>query len=151
MKQKYLVLILLIPLSTCFKVPKELQNICPQGCKKYYKCDAIQKKCVFKGFFPVYPIELFEVFVLGASSAIANSCGIGGGTVYSSFIIGIQEFEPSQAFPTANCLILSCGLVTFFSRVFDKIQNPSNQFVDYEIASILGPAIILGAKLGAIK
>ena len=42
------------------------------------------------------------------SSALATACGIGGGTVYSSIMLGVQEFEPSEAFPISNCLILIC-------------------------------------------
>ena len=84
------------------------------------------------------------------SSALATACGIGGGTVYSSLLLGVQEFEPLEAFPVSNVLILSCGLVTFFACVLDKYKNPKNKFVHYDIAVLVGPSMLLGAKFGTI-
>lgn len=84
------------------------------------------------------------------SSALATACGIGGGTVYSALLLGVQEFEPLEAFPISNVLILSCGLVTFFACVLDKYKNPKNKFVHYDIAVLVGPSMLLGAKFGTI-
>ena len=84
------------------------------------------------------------------SSSLATSCGIGGGTVYSSMILGVEEFEPSEAFPIANFLILLCGLITFTSFAMDKYEHPKNIFVHYDIATVFGPSMLLGAKFGTI-
>ena len=134
----------------CFEVPPHLKQVCPQGCKRYFYCDEVQKKCVYKGFFPIYKLEFLEIVVLMTSSSLATSCGIGGGTVYSSMILGVEEFEPSEAFPIANFLILLCGLVTFTSFAMDKYEHPKNIFVHYDIAVVFGPAMLLGAKFGTI-
>ena len=153
MSKKFLSMIiipfLLYQIST-FPVPKELQKYCPNGCKYYYNCDPVQKKCVYKGFFPIYPLELIELCAMMISSALATACGIGGGTVYSSIMLGVQEFEPSEAFPISNCLILICGLVTYISFVLDKYDHPKTKFVDYDIAAIFAPSMLLGAKFGTI-
>lgn len=93
---------------------------------------------------------MFEVLLLCISSALATACGIGGGTVYSAMLLGVQEFEPLEAFPISNCLILSCGLVTYLACVLDKFKNPKNKFVDYDMAIIFGPSMLLGAKFGTI-
>ena len=134
----------------CFEVPPNLKAICPQGCKRYYYCDEVQKKCVFKGFFPVYPLELIEIIILMISSSLATSCGIGGGTIYSSMILGVEEFEPNEAFPISNFLILLCGFVTFISFAKDKYEHPKNIFVHYDIAVVFGPSMLIGAKFGTI-
>lgn len=84
------------------------------------------------------------------SSALATSCGIGGGAVYSALILGVQEFEPSEAFPVSNFLILFCGLVTFSAFVMDKYKNPKNKFIVYDLAVIFGPPMLLGTKFGTI-
>lgn len=148
--KKLLLTLALFFVANCFEVPPELSSVCPKGCKRYYRCDPVEQKCVYKGFFPVYPLEIVEIICLSISSALATACGIGGGTVYSSFILGVQEFEPNEAFPISNCLILTCGLVTFFACVIDKNKHPKNKFVDYDIAIIFGPAMILGSKFGTI-
>ena len=133
-----------------FEVPNELKDVCPNGCKRYFYCDEKAKKCAFKGFFPLYPLELLELFILMISSSLATSCGIGGGTVYSSMILGVEELEPSQAFPVSNFLILFCGLVTFISFTLDKYQHPKNLFIHYDIATIFAPSMLVGAKFGTI-
>jgi len=132
------------------EVPDRLKDVCPKGCKSYFYCDEKAKKCVFKGFFPLYPLELIELFVLMISSSLATSCGIGGGTVYSSMILGVEELEPSQAFPVSNFLILFCGLVTFISFTLDKYQHPKNLFIHYDVATIFSPSMLVGAKFGTI-
>ena len=145
-----LFLIILISGTFEFPVPKELQQFCPHGCKYYYNCDPIKKRCIYKGFFPIYPLELIELCAMMISSALATACGIGGGTVYSSIILGVQEFEPSEAFPISNCLILICGFVTYISCVLDKYEHPKSTFVEYDIAIIFAPSMLLGAKFGTI-
>lgn len=148
-KTIYFFLILFIGLN-CFEVPPHLKSVCPAGCKRYFYCDEQQKKCVYKGFFPIYRLEFLEIIILMTSSSLATSCGIGGGTIYSSMILGVEEFEPSEAFPIANFLILLCGLITFTSFAMDKYEHPKNIFVNYDIAVVFGPSMLLGAKFGTI-
>ena len=148
-KRIYLFLIIFFNIK-CMEVPDRLKNICPKGCKSYFYCNEKEKKCVFKGFFPLYPLELIELFVLMVSSSLATSCGIGGGIVYSSMILGIEELEPSQAFPISNFLILLCGFVTFISFTLDKYQHPKSLFIHYDVATIFAPSMLVGAKFGTI-
>jgi len=146
----FIFLIFFILSVNCFEVPDKLKDVCPEGCKRYFYCDEKEKKCKFKGFFPLYPLELLELFILMMSSSLATSCGIGGGTVYSSMMLGVEELEPSQAFPVSNFIILLCGLVTFVSFTLDKFQNPKNKFINYDVALIFSPSMLVGAKIGAI-
>ena len=150
MWKKLILFLLIIFTIQCLEVPDKLKDVCPNGCKRYFYCDEKAKKCVFKGFFPLYPLELLELFILMVSSSLATSCGIGGGTVYSSMILGVEELEPSQAFPVSNFLILFCGLVTFISFTLDKYQHPKNLFIHYDIATIFAPSMLVGAKFGTI-
>ena len=146
----FFLLIFLFIKSNAFEVPPRLKAVCPKGCKRYFYCDEQQQKCVYKGFFPIYRLEFLEIIILMTSSSLATSCGIGGGTVYSSMILGVEEFEPSEAFPIANFLILLCGLITFTSFAMDKYEHPKNIFVHYDIATVFGPSMLLGAKFGTI-
>jgi uncharacterized membrane protein YfcA len=65
-------------------------------------------------------------------------------------ILGVEELEPSQAFPVSNFLILFCGLVTFISFTLDKYQHPKNLFIHYDVATIFSPSMLVGAKFGTI-
>ena len=133
-----------------FEVPNELKDVCPNGCKKYYYCDKKLKKCQFKGFFPIYPLELFQLVILLISSSLSTSCGIGGGTIYSSVLLGVEEFDPNEAFPVSNFLILLCGIVTYISFSIDKYNHPNTKFVNYDMAMVFGTSMLVGTKFGAI-
>lgn len=98
----------------------------------------------------MYPLEVIEVLTLSISSALSNACGIGGGTIYSSFFLGIQEFEPYEAFPLSIFLVLCGSMITFVASLIDKYEHPKSKFVDYDIAIIIGPSMLLGTKIGTI-
>ena len=150
-KNKILILLIfIIPYVHNFEVPNELKDICPNGCKKYYYCDKKLKKCEFKGFFPIYPLELFELVILLISSSLSTACGIGGGTIYSSVLLGVEEFDPSEAFPVSNFLILLCGVITYISFTIDKFNHPNTKFVNYDMAMVFGTSMLVGTKFGAI-
>lgn len=146
----FLIGFLLFSKVLSFDVPENLTSICPDGCKRYDYCNEKLGRCEYKGFFPPYPLEILEILAMCVSSALATACGIGGGTVYSALLLGVQEFEPNEAFPISNCLILTCGLVTYLACVLDKYKNPKNKFVHYDMAVIFGPSMLLGAKFGTI-
>jgi hypothetical protein len=150
MSKRIILLFIFLLTIKCFEVPDRLKDICPDGCKAYFYCNEKEKKCKFKGFFPLYPLELIELFILMISSSLATSCGIGGGIVYSSIILGVEELEPSQAFPISNFLILLCGFVTFISFALDKYQHPKSLFIHYDVATIFAPSMLVGAKFGTI-
>lgn len=98
----------------------------------------------------MYPLEVIEVLTLSISSVLSNACGIGGGTIYSSFFLGIQEFEPYEAFPLSIFLVLCGSMITFVASLIDKYEHPKSKFVDYDIAIIIGPSMLLGTKIGTI-
>lgn len=85
-----------------------------------------------------------------SSSALATACGIGGGTIYCAFLLGIQHFEPSTGFPISNFLILTCGCASYITAAKDKYIHPNNSFVDYDLAVIFSPSMLLGTKFGTI-
>ena len=153
LKYHYISLILFITLLspfTSFDVPDNLKSICPQGCKRYFYCDEEKKQCIFKGFFPIYPLELIYIIIVMITSSLATSCGIGGGTVYSTIILCVEEFPPSQAFPISNFLILCSAVVTFISFSYDKYNHPGNQFINFDVALLFGTTMLLGSKFGSI-
>ena len=153
MKKIFLFLLLfliLITKTSTFDVPDELKNVCPDGCKRYFNCDKEKQKCVFKGFFPIYPLELFEILIIMAGGSLATSCGVGGGLINTPVIMAIEGLEPSEAMPVSVFIILTCGFVTFISFSMDKLKNPQNKFISYDVVVIFGPSMLAGAKVGTI-
>ena len=81
---------------------------------------------------------------------MATACGIGGGVIYSSFLLFVENFKPSVAFPISNFLILVSAVTTFYTTSKDKKEHPKSSFVDYDLAMIFSPAMLLGTKFGTI-
>jgi uncharacterized membrane protein YfcA len=73
-----------------------------------------------------------------------------GGGIYSSLLLFVENFVPSEAYPISTFLIAVCSICTFYMGVKDKIENPSNSFVNYDMAIIFCPTLILGTKFGTI-
>jgi hypothetical protein len=70
--------------------------------------------------------------------------------IYSSFLMYVEHFTASEAVPISSFLILICSLCTFYMGVQDKLTNPKNAFIDYDIVIIFAPPMLLGTKIGTI-
>jgi len=62
----------------------------------------------------------------------------------------VENFAPSEAYPISTFLIAICSICTFYMGVKDKSENPTNSFVNYDMAIIFCPTLILGTKFGTI-
>jgi uncharacterized membrane protein YfcA len=65
-------------------------------------------------------------------------------------LIFIEKLSPSEAYPISTFLITICSSFTFYMGVMDKYQNPQNSFVEWDIAIIFCPTLLLGTKFGTI-
>src|SRR5690349_2870985 len=61
-----------------------------------------------------------------------------------------EDFLPSEAYPISTFIIVFCSLATFYMGVKDKEANPDAKFIDYDLAIIFCPTLLLGVKFGAI-
>jgi hypothetical protein len=62
----------------------------------------------------------------------------------------IEKLSPSEAYPISSFLITVCSSLTFYMGVKDKYQNPQNNFVEWDIALLFCPTLLLGTKFGTI-
>jgi uncharacterized membrane protein YfcA len=87
---------------------------------------------------------------MGILSMVATTAGIGGGAIYSTLLMFIDNFSAMEAFPISNFIILFCSSCTFYIGVKDKMRNPEHNFVDYDIVMVFCPTLLLGTKIGVI-
>jgi uncharacterized membrane protein YfcA len=83
-------------------------------------------------------------------SLVATTAGIGGGAIYSSLLMFVENFSGSEAFPISNFIIVFCAVGTFYIGLRNKIENPSELFVDYDLVLVFAPTLMLGTKIGVI-
>jgi ABC-type antimicrobial peptide transport system permease subunit len=62
----------------------------------------------------------------------------------------IESLVPSEAYPISTFIIAICSCCTFYMGVKDKIENPSSNFVNYDLAIVFCPSLLLGTKFGTI-
>ncbi len=62
----------------------------------------------------------------------------------------VESFKPFEAYPISIFLIAVCSFCTYYNGIQDKRQFPNNSFVDYDLAIVFCPTLLLGAKFGAI-
>lgn len=65
-------------------------------------------------------------------------------------LIFIENLSPSEAYPISTFIIAVCSLATFYMGSKDKEANPSVSFVDYDLALVFCPSLLLGTKIGTI-
>lgn len=62
----------------------------------------------------------------------------------------VENFKPYEAYPISIFLIAICAFSTYYNGIQDKLKHPENNFVDYDLAIVFCPTLLLGAKFGAI-
>jgi len=151
-----IIYIFISTISTQDIIQNELQNNSQKDlnethrCLKYYKYDNKTKSCEHTNLFPLDFYKLFEIFIISGISMIATASGIGGGGIYSTTFIFIENFASNQAFPITSFLMFWCALSTYYLGIQNKIKYPSQKFVDYDFACLVFPGLLFGNKLGTI-
>ncbi len=95
-------------------------------------------------------VEIIVLVIMAFISTVATTAGIGGGAIYSAILMFVENFSAAEAFPISNFIILFCSSTTFYMGYKDKLENPENPFVDYNLALIFCPTLLFGTKLGVI-
>jgi uncharacterized membrane protein YfcA len=89
----------------------------------------------------------FTVFIL----MVANSGGLGGGGVIIPISLAFYKFDTRESIAMSNVSVFFSSLVRFI-LIMQK-RHPLKGFgvvVDYNIATLMLPSIMVGANLGVI-
>ena len=143
-------IIFLLLILSIFLICPSYQSKCLNNndCREYYNC--IDNKCVHKNFFPLTFFQVIEIILMVLFSAVATATGIGGGAIYSTLFMVIENFDASKAFPISNFMILFSSLSVYLLGAKMSIDVPEHKFVDYDLVLIFCPMMLLGTKVGVI-
>ena len=64
--------------------------------------------------------------------------------------MAICNFPVKIAFPISNFIIFFCSVMTFYLGAQDKREHPEQNFVNFNMAMIFCPTMLLGTKFGVI-
>lgn len=154
MNHSHLVILIMVSLayqSNAYGDPCLITSDCTSD---WQWCDSMTDgtfECEHKDMFPMYMLEfvgcLFCLFIL----LIANSGGIGGGGVVIPISLAFFKFDARESIALSNVSVFFSCLVRFILVL--KKKHPLKDFgveVDYNIATLMLPSIILGANLGVM-
>jgi len=106
------------------------------------------QKCVHRGVNPIKIEDVIIFIIVGAMSFIASSTGIGGGAVYSTILMFVDNYPAYQAFPLSNFIIFVCSISSYIMGVIDKNNNPEKLWINYDIVLLFCPIMLIGSKIG---
>jgi len=119
-------------------------------CMKYYSCNVVTHICEHDNFWPLDVWKVIEIILFFGISLFATSAGIGGGALYSTILIFIENLPINEAFPITTFVMFTCSICTFYLGVREKENHPEIKFVNYDLIIIICPMMLLGTKVGAI-
>jgi uncharacterized membrane protein YfcA len=96
------------------------------------------------------PLQGVSIIFMMLLSLVATTAGMGGGAIYSAVLMSVENFSAMEAFPISNFIIFFCSLGTYIIGVKNKLRDPSELFVDYDIVLVFAPNLLLGTKIGVI-
>ena len=106
--------------------------------------------CEHKLFFPLQSRDILGVFIILICTILASAAGTGGGSFFSPIIIVIFGFTTHEAIPLSTFTVFSVCLFTFFFTLNVKHPYRDTIALDYNIAGMIIPSILLGSTFGVI-
>jgi uncharacterized membrane protein YfcA len=103
--------------------------------------------------------NLFEFFhwsdvvlplLLFVASFVASISGLGGGAIFIPLLVLVGNFEPSNASPVSQALILGGSVAVFLFCIRLRHPTLNRPLIDYTLALMLLPPSLVGILGGAI-
>lgn len=133
--------------ETDFRKNKCLSN---DECISMYYCDLTLNVCKHKNAFSLTFKEIIVYIIIAFSFGISVLCGVGGGSVFTSLIMWLQNFLSSEAVPLSSAMMFISACITFYLHFKFKSENPTSDYVVFKIILIMMPTILIGSKIGAV-
>jgi uncharacterized membrane protein YfcA len=108
------------------------------------------KSCQHKSVFPINYKDIIGIFLILFCTILASSAGTGGGSFFSPIIIIVMGFSTHEAVPLSTFTVFSVCSFTFLFTMNVKHPEKDAVALDYNIAGLMIPTILLGSTIGVI-
>ena len=97
-------------------------------------------------------MEIIGFFATALALVFANSGGVGGGGIMVPITIICFGFGVKQAIGISNATVFVSGLVRYVLNLSNShpLKNGTGVLVDYTVASVMLPSIVVGVTAGGI-
>jgi len=105
---------------------------------------------VHKSPFPPKPMEICGLLIFAFIMALSNIAGVGGGGVAIPLIMVFFHFKTKEAIAISSFTILTTTFARFVINFKEKHpEKPNVCVIDYGLSTIMMPATLAGAQVGA--
>ena len=105
--------------------------------------------CEHKGVYPFLKTEIIGIIVLPLLLGMANIAGIGGGGVVIPLAMGCWGFSTPAAVAISNSTVFLGSIIRYLGfSIKEQHPHADKTVIDYNIASIMMPAVFLGSFSG---
>lgn len=155
-RQKQLIFLLLIGFCINFSLSKEQQctitlnddGDSTDDCPDQFNCEA--GVCAHKDIFPLNAREIASGILIMVVAGLANSGGIGGGSILSPILLILLKYDASKTIMLVYVLIFGGSLGTYLNVTFQRDINTGKPIVLYDFMLIVGPVMLLGSNIGVM-
>jgi len=147
----YAILILMVFVGKAAEVEKELCREASDCAEAPFMVCGSGGLCERKSVYPFETSELIGIITLPILLGLANIAGIGGGGVVIPLAIGCWSFGVSEAVAISNSTVFAGAVLRFIGfSTKEKHPHATRTVIDYNLASLMMPAVFLGSFIGLI-
>ena len=118
----------------------------------FFKCDtaAEDPTCIHKPLFPLLTVEIIGTIILPFLIAMANAGGIGGGGIIVPMCMLFFSFGTKEAVAVSTFTIFVSSVTRFIFNFKQKHPRKDTVAIDYGLATVMLPTVMLGSLLGVL-
>ena len=103
-----------------------------------------------RGVFPLSAKEIIGLVLIVLVAGLANTGGIGGGTLLTSILIMFFYYNENQALAIVYSLVFGGSLGNFINIVGRRDVKTKKPLINYDLALLCMPTMVLGTTIGVI-
>lgn len=103
-----------------------------------------------QGIFPLGAKEIAGLVLIVIVAGLANTGGIGGGTLLTSILIMFFYYTENQALAVVYGLVFGGSLGNFINIVGRRDAKTKKPLINYDLALLCMPTMVLGTTVGVI-
>jgi uncharacterized membrane protein YfcA len=96
-------------------------------------------------------MEFVGVIILSFVMGLSTIAGIGGGGVVIPLLILFMKFDTRQSVALSQSTIFFCSIARFFFTLKEKHPLKNTVIIDYSIATVMLPTVLVGSMIGGKK
>lgn len=94
--------------------------------------------------------EFIGLIVLSVAIALSNMGGIGGGGVVVPFTMSFFGMTTKEAIAISGFSIFCSAFARYFFQFNDRHPEKDSVIIDYGLATIMLPSVMMGSMLGVL-